>query len=239
MSNNKTKIGTLWFGKPLTKIQEISLSSFVFYGHDISIFLYDKSIKVPDGVKKLNANEIIPLRKARFESAFSDIFRLKMMQITDMHWVDADTICISKNWFDKDDIYFIKQENGQIQCPVSKFPKNSEILKFLIEQVENIDITKSEWTDTNSKILTRALEIFPEYKKYLIEESLVNGVTYEQYWKFFDPMYKDEILNFKKDAKSVTPFNGMLTLNSFDKNNLPNGSAIKYFYDKFVLKENI
>lgn len=232
-SKNKTKIATLWFGDPITKIQETSLLSFIFYGHDISIFLYDQELVVPRGVNKLDANEIMPLQDSRYRSSFSDVFRLKMMEKTNFHWVDADTICISKKWFGQDETYLVQQKNGEVQAPVSRLPQNSDILNFLINEIEKINIRESEWNDSNSNVFLKALEVFPEYRNYLIDEDLVNGVSYQEYWKFFDPLYKDEILNFKENAKSVTPFNGMLTRHNIDKNFFPIGSAIQYFYNKF------
>jgi len=48
------KFGTLWFGNEPTLLQQISWNSYIHHGHQLTIYLYDMSIKVPKGaIKKM------------------------------------------------------------------------------------------------------------------------------------------------------------------------------------------
>jgi hypothetical protein len=92
----------LWHGSPLSLYEELSLLSFVRCGHDVEIYSYD-NLKVPDGVKLRDANEILAekdvfcytdgLAKGSF-SAFSNLFRFKMLFEKGGIWSDPDVLCL-------------------------------------------------------------------------------------------------------------------------------------------------
>jgi hypothetical protein len=103
------RFGTLWFGNEPTLLQQISWNSYIFHGHELNIYLYDMSIKVPNGAIKKDANEII-LEKDIFlpkfsnplsgggHGQFADAFRMYMLKKTDLIWTDSDMVCLSDNW---------------------------------------------------------------------------------------------------------------------------------------------
>lgn len=111
------KFGTLWFGNKPTTLQYVSWSSYVYHGHELTVYVYDMSIQLPDGVIKKNANEIV-LEKEIFlpkfissslgggHSQFSDIFRIYMLKKTDLIWTDSDVVCLTDNWPDPEPYLF-------------------------------------------------------------------------------------------------------------------------------------
>ena len=148
---------SLWVGGTLTKIQEISLSSFVFYGHDITLYVYDQSIIVPEGVKKADAKDILSeeslFKVENSYAAFSDVFRYNMIKKTGKIWVDADTICLSDNWEFKDNIFASIELGYNDFCVVGgvlSLNKDSEIINYLIYEVNKIDKEHMSWSDTVS-----------------------------------------------------------------------------------------
>ena len=94
--------GSLWVGRPLSKIEQTCLASFIYHGHTVRLFVYDKDLKVPDGVVKQNANDIIPesmlFKVDNSYGPFADMFRYTMISKTDLTWTDTDNICLKSDW---------------------------------------------------------------------------------------------------------------------------------------------
>jgi hypothetical protein len=235
------KFGSLWVGGPLTKIQEISLSSFVFYGHDITLYVYDKDLKVPDGVKKANARDILPeddlfLVEGSY-AAFSDIFRYNMIQKTGLAWVDADSICLSDSWHFEDDI-FASYEIGitpSVVGGVLSLNKDSEILKYLINEVDSVDKSSMLWTELGPQLLNKAFLKF-DYMKYAYDWKILLGIQIHEWNMLWNPATFPIILSRSMNSKCISVYNQMCTRAGIDKNVLPRGSAMEYFYYKFIVK---
>ena len=64
--------------------------------------------------------------------------------------------------------------------------------------------------------------------KYSIQYIFGNGK------KIWNKNYKQEVLSKCKDSHTLQIWNQFLNREGIDKNKLPKGSAIEYFYNKFV-----
>lgn len=228
------ELGTLWAGNKITKIQEISFASFVKHGHTLNLFIYDDIGTVPDGVVIRDANEVMPFDNIGRLAHFADVFRYKMVEKFNFGWADADTICVTDEWFEEDDYYAIS-ESGFVQNGVFRMPQGSDILKYIIEKASAVDRSSCSWGGTNSEVLTEAFNRFPEYKKYLVPYKIVDGIDF-RYWKMlWTPSDFNKIMQISNEIKSFSVYNEMASRAEIDKNYLPDGSAIKFFYDKYVL----
>jgi hypothetical protein len=233
--------GSLWVGGPLTKIQEISLASFVFYGHEITLYVYDDSIQVPLGVNKADAREVLPeddlFLVENSYAGFSDVFRYNMINKTGLVWVDADTICLSNDWSFKDNIFASIELDGPHQSVVGgvlSLKQNSEILKYLIESVNHVDKEKMVWAELGPKLLDKAFKHF-EYMNYAYDWQVFLGIKFEDWNVLWDPESLNEVLNLYSTSKCISVYNQMCTRAGINKNVLPEGSAMDYFYNKFVI----
>ena len=105
------KVSSLWLGNPLSIPHQIALSSFVYYGHEVKIYLYDMNLEVPDGVIKADANRILKEKEVFTHfgkyAAFSDLFRYAMILKTGEMWVDTDVFCFSKDFFEDAEYLFV------------------------------------------------------------------------------------------------------------------------------------
>ena len=92
--STKDTFSALWIGESLPKLQQICLSSYVYYDQPINLYVYENVIDVPEGINILDANLILPRDKVFkiFDSyaCFSDYFRYKLLSMVDTVWVDAD-----------------------------------------------------------------------------------------------------------------------------------------------------
>jgi hypothetical protein len=232
------EIGMLWIGNPLTKIELISLHSFLYYNHDVTVYLYDQSIELPDGIKKADANKIVDESKVftlyNSVSTFSDFFRYNMIKKTGKTWADIDTICVSKDWDFKSKTY--ASYIGQDVCTgVLSIDKDEEVLDFLIENSSNIYNKLHEETLNyriiGSILLTEAFKKF-DLMKNVLPEYVLTGLSYSEseiLFKKYDP----SIINY--ETKSISIYNSNFRGREHEKNNLPKGSFLEYYYNKYVI----
>lgn len=233
------KFGSLWVGNPMTKIQEISLSSFIYHGHELTLYVYDMDMKVPEGVVKANASLIMDESEMFLVqdtyAAFSDLFRYRMIKKTGLTWVDADTICLSPDWDDLGDTYACL-EKDMVVGGVLKLPQDSPALDYLINKSSRFDRTKIKWVDVGPALVDKA---FRSYKlmDYALPMEVFCGIHWSDWKKLWSPKYLREIKTLEKTSKSLSVYHSMTTRGDIDKNYLPKGSPMDYFYRKFILKE--
>lgn len=230
--------GTLWVGRPLTLMEKFCLSSFVKMGHSITIFLYDMNIEVPNGVTKINAREILP-KESIFTinntyGAFSDIFRYNMILKTDLCWTDVDNICLKENWEFDDYIFGIqgvdKNMEKIVACGILHFPKDSIILKDLIDISMNIDKKKIKWGDIGPFLVTKKINEYNILNKAQNINTFypINYLNWKTMWNTDEKSLNFVMTNIK-NSHSIQLWNQSITWHggyNFNKNIFPIGSAI-------------
>lgn len=100
--------GTFWSGPSLGPLEQACLSSFVQAGQPITLYSYDPHIAgVPDGVVLREASQVLALTNSLervlslHTARFSDLFRLKMMQMENLVWVDCDVYLLKPVTFEE------------------------------------------------------------------------------------------------------------------------------------------
>ena len=235
------KFSSLWVGGPLPKLQQTCLASFVYYGHDISLYVYDLDMEVPKGVTKKDARKIIPESEIFFANnsyaPFADVFRYQMIFNTGNVWVDADTLCRSSDWNFKNNIFasYEHWEHGaNVVNGVLSLPQKSSIVKYLITKTKNINKNNMKWGDLGPILLNEAFHKF-KYMRYAYPPEVFCGIKVFDCKFFWDPSKLEYILSIGEPTKSISIYNTMATTYGLDKNNFPKGSPLDYFYNKFVV----
>lgn len=239
-------VGSLWVGGPLGYVQRLCLSSFVYYGHTVNLYVYDMSMQVPDSVNKLDASTIIPKEKIFTHhgqyAAFADYFRYKMIQKTGTMWVDADTICLSNEFFEDQDFVFIQESKNLFANGILKLPKDHKITetinlhaeKLILEIIQLKD--RAAWTTLGPALLTKLVKRF-RLEKYAQPAIKVNVLDHWSKGRdFWNPKKTKAILKICENAYSATVFTGILRKENFNTEQVPpRGSAIEFFSRKFGL----
>lgn len=130
------KIASLWIDGPLSWLENASLTSFVRFGHNVTLFTYGSIPNAPEGVTVRDAREIwdndqiIVHKKAKSPAIHADIFRAVMVATTDLVWVDTDVIALrplpkAMKWF------FGYEMEGKISNAVMGGPSSSRTFKKL------------------------------------------------------------------------------------------------------------
>lgn len=230
--------GSLWVGRPLSKIEQTCLASFVYHGHGITLFVYDQTLKVPDGVVKKDANEIIPESKIfktdNSYGPFADMFRYKMIQMTGLTWTDTDNICLQKNWNFPE--YLFGMQGGPHKIVANgllRAPKDSRLISDLVDISSRYDKSQIKWGEIGPQLLTQKIKE-NGLANYIQPPKVFYPVNYWEWKWLFDKSQLQNVLRISKKSHTIQVWNQMLNREGIDNNNLPTGSAIQYFYDIYV-----
>jgi hypothetical protein len=144
------KFGSLWVGNPPTRLERLSAQSFLDYGHEFHLFLYDLSyanlfsekVIVHDARDLLPEDMIFVSRKEKSYAQFSDIFRVRMINEYDLIWVDLDNICLSSEW-KWPDFFVSYMHSTAVNNAVLYAKPNSDFINYLIEKTSNFDYVNS------------------------------------------------------------------------------------------------
>ena len=87
------QIASFWFGSDLSWLEALCIQSYLDHGHSFTLYAAHDIANIPNGVDLRHASEILwpaPF-KLRPEdrlgvAVFSDIFRLKLLELTDFIW---------------------------------------------------------------------------------------------------------------------------------------------------------
>jgi hypothetical protein len=227
--------GSLWVGDPLSKVEQTALASFIYYGHSFTLFVYDMDMKVPNGVIREDANQIIPeseiFKVQNSYGPFADMFRYTMIKKTGLTWTDTDSICLRSDW-DFGDYLFGFEEDDRLANGILRMPQDSDLINFLIKNSVNYDKTKIVWSEIGPLLVTKGAKRF-DVLKYAQPPEVFYPVHFWQWKKIWNRNYLQEVLDKCQDAHTLQIWNQFLNREGIDKNNLPKGSAIEYFYKKF------
>ncbi len=133
-----SKIKTLWIGANLGKIERLALKSFLYYGHEVTIFVYDDVAGIPNGVKVRDANEILTSQNIfRYKNnnsvaGFADWFRYEMLYREGGVWVDTDVVCLKP--FEFSGLFFGREQYDKYNNAVLGAVPGCKFMRFLSDQ---------------------------------------------------------------------------------------------------------
>ena len=157
---------SFWHGRPLSPYQQICLKSFVDHGHEFVLYSYDR-INVPAGVELKDAAELFPKDRVFFYSsgpgagsvsAFSNLFRYRLLRDLGGWWADADIICLSRD-VPEADIVFGWQDSSRdlIGSAILKFPREHHLITELYSAAEAMG-TDVQWGQAGPDLVTQRVK---------------------------------------------------------------------------------
>jgi len=155
----KEVVNTFWDGRDLSPIECACLRSFIERGIRVRVFAY-RDLAVPRGIQVEDANDIIASNGLfLFEgspSAFTNIFRYKLLLEHGGWWVDTDVLILAAR-LPKCRYFWAWQDCSQINGAVLKFPRGDPICEKLL----NLSLERSpnleRWGQLGPDLLTEVL----------------------------------------------------------------------------------
>jgi hypothetical protein len=104
-------IHMFWHGRPLSRIERLSMSSFLANGHPVHLHAYDTIAGMPTGVTLHDAAKVLPAsaifrhEKSGSIAAFADWFRYRLLYEHGGIWADTDMICLKPLEYETDEVF--------------------------------------------------------------------------------------------------------------------------------------
>jgi hypothetical protein len=148
-----------WHGAALSPLHWACLSSFIERGHRLRLFSY-RDLDVPKGVILEDARKIMSDKELfEFEnsfSAFSNIFRYKVLLEQGGWWVDTDVLCLKEDI--PDCTYaWARQDEDSINGAVLRFPAGDPTLRKIHDAALKIGKRVKVWGQIGPTLLTKFL----------------------------------------------------------------------------------
>ena len=227
-------IQCLWIGKQISRMERLSLRSFLNNSHTVHLYTYGHVEDIPEGIVVMDANKIVPAKKIfRYKdydsyAGFANIFRYKLLLEKGGFWSDMDIVCLRPITTDKKYIFASERLPGQAVRVNSCFigvPRNSEIMEYCYSSAFSKKPKELHWGETGPKLLTEAVIKFG-LDEYVMHPDVICPVDYWNCQYFISKSIKD----VSKDAYAIHLWNEMWRRNEMDK------SA---FYNEYCLYEEL
>jgi len=135
-------IQMFWHGTPLSRVEQLSLASFVHHGHAVHLYAYEPIEGVPAGVTVRDAREILAYellflhRRTRSLAPFADWFRYRLLFERGGIWADADMVCLKPFDYAQARV-FGWQDEELINNAVIGLPAGDPLAKWMADACEH------------------------------------------------------------------------------------------------------
>ncbi len=159
-------INSLWIGKPLSAMEQLSITSFLQNGYEYHLYCYDEIANVPHGTVLRDAAEILPASEIFYYrrgagkgsvSAFANLFHFKFLLERSGWWVDADVVCLRRFEFAEPVVIASERTPTGTQATdaVLKFPPGHAAVRQCYEAASREDRARLTWGKTGPLLIDR------------------------------------------------------------------------------------
>ena len=226
---SEEKANFFWHGQALSLQEQVCISSFVKHNFDVDVYCYNIDLILPAGVKKRNAEEIMPKpdlnkytqrEKKGDLAAFSDVFRYQLLNKKAGWWFDTDVLCVAdvqefidKLTYKKNKLSLGYQSPGRINGAVlfsEDEAFNSKLITGLIKA--GVDFN---WGEIGPRLITEVIADLGYYDD--VEKSdQYYPIHFSEYKKLLCPEYAEWCSKRTKNALCIHLWSEVSR-----KNNLP------------------
>jgi hypothetical protein len=159
-------INSLWIGRPLSVLEQLSIVSFLQNGYEFHLYCYDETVNVPPGTVLRDAAEILPASEIFYYqrepgkgsvAAFANLFRFKLLLERGGWWVDTDVVCLRR--FDFAEPVVIASERSrsgtQATNAILKLPRGHAVARLCFEAADRKDRAQLIWGETGPLLVDR------------------------------------------------------------------------------------
>jgi hypothetical protein len=162
-------INSLWIGRPLALIEQLSITSFLQNDCEYHLYCYEKIGGVPKGVIVRDAAEILPAAEIFYYrhglgrgsvAAFANLFRYKLLFERGGWWMDTDMVCLRPMEFSEPVVFAgqrLPEGTQQVTNTVIKFPQGHPAARQCYEMARRQNPKKLVWGETGPFLIDRVV----------------------------------------------------------------------------------
>jgi hypothetical protein len=165
------QVNSLWIGGKLSTLERLSILSHLRHGHEYHLWVYEDT-EVPDGVIVEDGNEILPESEIfcyqadegkGSVSAFSNLFRYKLLKDRGGWWCDTDVVALKPFEFEDDYVFASEVDRNGSSSPttcVIKAPTDSAVMNYCYREAGSVDRSTLEWGTIGPYLLAESVFLF-------------------------------------------------------------------------------
>ena len=182
----------MWVGSHLTRLELLTIHSFLRHGHQFNLWAYDDiQTELPPGTILRDASQVMPrsmlFTKTRVDpetgigagsisGVSSDLFRYRLLHDHGGIWVDMDITCLRPFAFE--DPYVFRSHRVGCVGSIMKAPKGSRLMAKAYEATAAIAGDDTPWLEP-LRILSRLVE--SEGLQRYIKDDIANPDLWSEY----------------------------------------------------------
>lgn len=192
-------IQVLWVRGNLSRMEILSVRSFLAHGHPVHFYSYEPGDNIPEGVVLLNAAEIVPAELAPLAptapftkgsmGAFSDYFRYHLLSEKGGWWSDLDIVCLHPWRFAEPALTASTDERGCgviANTCVMRFPAGHRVPVACRDVVRTFDIRRKDISQTGPLLLHEQLNRLGQ-TELMQPRSVFCPVPWNASWHYVQP----------------------------------------------------
>jgi hypothetical protein len=161
-------VQSLWIGPSLGLMERLAITSFLRHGHEFHLYCYEEIANVPEGTVVRDGSEVLPASSifcydqgpgAGSVSAFSNLFRYKLLLERGGWWVDMDMVCLKPFDF-PEPVVFCGQhtpDSWQVNTSVIRLPPGHDVAQFCYDAAVQRGREGLVWGETGPMLLHLAV----------------------------------------------------------------------------------
>ena len=151
---------TFWNEGKLSPYEELCLRSFVAHGHRVILYSYS-TMDLPSGIELVDAESIFSRKDVFYYksgpgagsvSAFSNLFRYRLLEEFGDWWTDTDVICLTDS-MPSQELFFAYEDADSINGAVLKIPQGHEFARTLRKEAAALG-TDFQWGQCGPRLIT-------------------------------------------------------------------------------------
>jgi Glycosyltransferase sugar-binding region containing DXD motif len=186
-------VNMMWYsnGECLLSNNEImSIKSFLRVGHPVRLWIYHPVGNLPvsdlllveDGNQIVREEDVFKYRDQDSYSAFSNIFRYRLLYKYGGYWADMDMVCLKAFDFKQPYVFACEAKGHPASC-VIRTPKGADIMGMCLQESVALTCTEEgrrelKWGTIGPKLLKSAIGKF-ELGKYKMSEGTFCPFSYK------------------------------------------------------------
>jgi hypothetical protein len=161
-------INSLWVGRSLSLMEQLSITSFLRNGHAYHLHCYNEIANIPAGTTLRDAAEILPASEIFYYrrgvgkgsvSAYSNLFRYKLLLEQGGWWADTDVVCLRRFDFTEPVVFASERTRTGTQAATAalKLPQGHAVARLCYEAARREDRASLTWGKIGPLLLDRAV----------------------------------------------------------------------------------
>jgi len=237
-----TLFRSLWIGPALSPFERLCIQSFLALGHEFELFVYHPIANVPAGCRVSDAREILlesqvfAYRKGGSYSAFSNVFRYKLLLDVGGWWVDADVVCFSSQIPDAP-IALARERETAVNGAIMKFPAKHPAMQFAYDTAvaRGRDVN---WGEIGPSLVTKVVEKF-DLERWLVAGQRFYPISWQEFTLFLRPSSRDAVAARTMGAIFLHLWNEMFRRAGYRKEYLPpSGSYLRELFERHLRRDD-